>query len=282
MSISVIIISKDRQALLDEALASAVGQRLQPTEIIVVDDGSICPVEVPWLDSGIPVRVIRQQQQGASAARNTGARHASGHFLAFLDDDDLWDADYLEKVVSCAEQHEAGLVVTWMDTLNGELRGRGKRIAPDLLDNELYSSNPGVTGSNILFTSALFQRLDGFDESLMISEDKDILIRSIPLGTVAVLQNALVQHRIHTSSRLSDNIRNDKTKMLCKEYFLKKHSDSMPPASRSRMFAELAGSYILFKCGYAKFPVGIIYAFRSVWARFESILPKIAELSIKN
>src|SRR6266571_6351966 len=87
---SVIIPSFNRVALLGATLESIFAQRFTNFEIIVVDDGS-ADGTMDYLQSfGTRISVLQQPNRGAGAARNLGARHAQGRYLAFLDSDDLW------------------------------------------------------------------------------------------------------------------------------------------------------------------------------------------------
>src|SRR5262245_47305484 len=87
---SVVIPSFNRVALLATTLKSVFAQRFTDFEIIVVDDGST-DATMDYLESlEHRVKVFGQQNQGPGAARNRGARHSGGAYLAFLDSDDLW------------------------------------------------------------------------------------------------------------------------------------------------------------------------------------------------
>jgi GT2 family glycosyltransferase len=87
---SVIIPSFNRATLLGEALKSVFSQRCADFEVIVVDDGSTDGT-MDYLQSlGERAKVLSHPNQGPGAARNLGARHASGSYLAFLDSDDIW------------------------------------------------------------------------------------------------------------------------------------------------------------------------------------------------
>src|SRR5262245_55801056 len=87
---SVIIPTFNRAGLLAGTLESVFAQRFKELEIIVVDDGSTDGT-MDYLQSlGKRVIVLQQPNQGAGAARNLGAGHAKGIYLAFLDSDDLW------------------------------------------------------------------------------------------------------------------------------------------------------------------------------------------------
>ncbi len=110
-AISVIIPVHNREALLPETLASVWAQTLAPAEVIVVDDGSTdnsVRVAKRWRPH---VRVASQSQQGPGAARNAGIALASGDLLAFVDSDDLWPEDKLEKQAAVlAERPELDMV----------------------------------------------------------------------------------------------------------------------------------------------------------------------------
>ncbi|MGE4558772.1 MAG: glycosyltransferase family 2 protein, partial [Desulfobulbus sp.] len=92
--ISVILPTYNRAAFLERSIGSVLGQRLACDELIVVDDGStdatVAVVEQIAADSPVPLRLLRQENRGAAAARNAGIRAAGGELLAFLDSDDWW------------------------------------------------------------------------------------------------------------------------------------------------------------------------------------------------
>jgi len=88
LSISVIISSKDRPGPLRKALKSVISQVELPMEIIVVDDGSIPPLESSVRDLSSRIRVIRHKEnKGAACGRNTGIKASRGDILFFMDDD---------------------------------------------------------------------------------------------------------------------------------------------------------------------------------------------------
>ncbi|GAA1799185.1 glycosyltransferase family 2 protein [Agromyces neolithicus] len=86
-SVSVVIPAWNPGPFLAEAVTSAVDQIPAPLEVLVIDDGSSEPIEVPAYPI---VRVIRQRNAGPSAARNRGIRESRGDLVAFLDADDVW------------------------------------------------------------------------------------------------------------------------------------------------------------------------------------------------
>lgn len=90
--LSVVIPTWNRARLVCEAVESALSQRIGQVEVIVVDDGSNDDtVNMLTRNFGARIKLLRQPcRQGVSAARNAGARLASGELLGFLDSDDLW------------------------------------------------------------------------------------------------------------------------------------------------------------------------------------------------
>ncbi|MCR5675866.1 MAG: glycosyltransferase, partial [Lachnospiraceae bacterium] len=103
-------------AYLPRCMESIAAQTRTPDEVILVDDGSgdeCGPMCDRYAASGIgsaPVRVIHQENAGASAARNTGLKAAKGEWVAFVDPDDWLEPDYCEAALSFAIRSDADLV----------------------------------------------------------------------------------------------------------------------------------------------------------------------------
>ena len=96
LSISVIVPVFNRSVQLEAALASILSQSFQPSEVIVVDDGSQPPLQL----NHDRVQLIRvESNEGVSHARNLGIHAASSDWIAFLDSDDIWHEHHLESLV---------------------------------------------------------------------------------------------------------------------------------------------------------------------------------------
>lgn len=111
---SIIIPVYNVEQYLDECVQSVVAQTYRDFEVILVDDGSpdnsgtICD---RWAEKDSRVRVIHQENQGLSGARNTGIRAATGEYLMFLDSDDWWNGDaVLETVANRLEKTGADVL----------------------------------------------------------------------------------------------------------------------------------------------------------------------------
>ena len=97
-----------------QCLDSIVGQTLRDTEILCVDDGSsdsTLDILREYRDRDDRFIIIEQKNAGAGAARNAGLRRASGTYLSFLDADDFFAPDMLEKAVRAAEEYQADYIV---------------------------------------------------------------------------------------------------------------------------------------------------------------------------
>ncbi len=209
-SVSVIVPTCDRPALLERALRSIAAQEFAPLEVIVVDDAGLQHHDVlRHMDrlhiSSVQV-VTNAHRKGVSGARNTGAELGAGEFLAFLDDDDEWLPSYLSEA---RRQFESGD----LDVLCGDLLyqfhdgvDRPAMAAPErLLPESFLTGNPGLMGSNLILRKSLYKVIGGFDESLLAAEDGDLGLRlSLRDGVkYGRLSQRLVRVHKHNGARLT-------------------------------------------------------------------------------
>lgn len=106
-SVSVVLPTHDRPMLLAEAMQSVVAQTLSDWELIVVDDASVPAVDAARFgNEGGRVRVLRNGRSiGGAGSKAAGARSARGAFIAFLDDDDMYAPDLLERALAVFRSH---------------------------------------------------------------------------------------------------------------------------------------------------------------------------------
>lgn len=106
-SISVVIPVFNGEKYLAEAIQSVLNQTVPPSEIIVIDDGSTDHTAAVCRDFGDQIHYLKQENQGAAAARNLGIKEAAGTYLAFLDADDLWMPTRLQEGLSRIEENDS-------------------------------------------------------------------------------------------------------------------------------------------------------------------------------
>lgn len=112
--VTVVIPLYNKVRHIQRALQSVLGQTYKDFEIVVIDDGSTDGgAEIVSAFSNSRIRLIQQENAGASAARNRGIREATGELVAFLDADDEWLPCFLETVIGLRTRHpEAGMYAT--------------------------------------------------------------------------------------------------------------------------------------------------------------------------
>jgi glycosyltransferase involved in cell wall biosynthesis len=169
--ISVVITTKNRINLLPRAIQSILDQSWPTVEIIVVDDGSDAPVELPIADPRL--RLIRNEQsKGVSEARNIGFRAAQGQYFCMLDDDDWYLPGKLQLQADYLQQHpDIDLVFSRVITRNA-VGEEGYYLPLDHVHTpeiNLYAFNL-IHPSSALFRREVFDKVQ-FDAQVKKYED---------------------------------------------------------------------------------------------------------------
>jgi glycosyltransferase involved in cell wall biosynthesis len=203
--VSVIIPTHNRSALVLQALRSVQQQTIGDWEAIVVDDASEEDIQLVVNSLDDPrFRYFRTPRNfGAPGARNLGARHAAGEYLAFLDSDDQWLPRKLELDVDLFRRSapDVGLVYSGMifRTDDGHERVRLPRCE-GWIHAGVRKSNPIGTPSRVVVRRACFESVNGFDQALRSDEDWEFYVRVTERWSVASIPEALVIYREHLES----------------------------------------------------------------------------------
>ncbi|MCP4186438.1 MAG: glycosyltransferase family 2 protein [Gammaproteobacteria bacterium] len=195
MKISVVIPSYNRLPVLIRAIKSVLAQSSPVDEIIVVDDGSDDDT-VNQISSQFPqVNYLYQQNSGVSAARNYGIRQAQYPWIAFLDSDDSWLPDKIEKTRDSQQQQPDFLLFhsneIWIrngvrvNAMNKHQKFGGW-IFPQCLPLCVISP------SAVIMKRELFSDVDMFDESLPACEDYDLWLRICHQYPVCYIDKPLI------------------------------------------------------------------------------------------
>jgi glycosyltransferase involved in cell wall biosynthesis len=200
--ISVVIPAYNGGALLRAAVDSALAQDYPvPTEIVVVDDGSTERIE-PFLD-GVPdeVRVVRQANAGTAAARNRGIRESRGEYVAFLDQDDLWDANKLSWQVPKFSDDSIALVHAGARFMNTAGEVTSIVTADPSLDAHALLADCRLAVQTAVVRRSVLDELGGFDESLSGADDWDLWIRIVAQHRIAAVPETLATIRVHPGNQ---------------------------------------------------------------------------------
>jgi glycosyltransferase involved in cell wall biosynthesis len=185
-------------------------------EVIVVNDGSPDTVELeralePYSDR---LRYFKQENAGASVARNRGLRAAQGEYIAFLDADDVWLPNYLDEQLKFLREHNCDLVCA--DALIfGDTPDAGRTYMEWLMETAPPAGEVTfldlVSGERSLITSGVVTRRDLilevglFDEELRNAQDFDLWLRLAKNGArLAYHRKLLLRYRCHRNSLTGD------------------------------------------------------------------------------
>lgn len=198
-----VIIPAYESATLDQAVASVRAQTAAEWELIVVDDGSPRP-QVPSEVSDLCL--VRQPNTGPGGARNRGVALARGEFVAFLDSDDRWLPDKLERQLAAHDANPDWVLSTTdiaMVTPDGQelLRAKGRYglEAGAIPFAKLFRENC-VTTSAALARREAVQTAGGFDPNRRAAEDYALWLRLGWLGPVGYVDAVLTEHVEHEGS----------------------------------------------------------------------------------
>ncbi|RVO21878.1 glycosyltransferase [Sinorhizobium meliloti] len=189
-NVTVVIPTYNRVSPLKRALNSIARQTVDPAEVIIIDDCSEPAVldEVNAIASEFSKQLnvtllVNEHNRGANYARNRGIFAAVSNYVAFLDSDDLWLPEKLEKqVAAIAEAASADDKPILSATGRYRVDGRGDIIARQfgggvLNGEKIRGSNFIGTLSSVVVDTSIARRIRGFDESLTASQDWDFFIR---------------------------------------------------------------------------------------------------------
>lgn len=206
---SVIVPTHNRRQFLRLSLFSALRQRGVDIEVIVVDDASTdgtAAMISSWADRR--VRLLRQTSRGGvSATRNRGIEQASGEWIAFLDDDDLWAPDKLRLQLESATRDGRTWAYGGDVNVDDDLRvlSAFRPPTPEQVMEALPRYNPVPSGaSNAIVRADALAEAGPFDPDLRQTEDWDMWIRLARTGPPAYVARPLVAYRFHSANIAAD------------------------------------------------------------------------------
>lgn len=226
--VSVVIPTYNRADVLPRAIQSVLKQTLTDFEIIIVDDGSqdqTREVVEEFTDSRI--RYIRQENQGANAARNHGIKKATGKYISFLDSDDEFHEDHLKQVVNELELEDSGCIgvyTSYRRLSNKKLVHVSTATREQVTFKDIRKENMIGGFSVVTFRATVFQRVGHLDEQLQCAQDYDFYIRALYDGgyITGVPEYLVDQHTDGT--RISSDIQRKRAGL---ERIVEKHGEKL-------------------------------------------------------
>lgn len=215
-SVSVIIPTNRGGPFLDEAVASVRAQTVPVAEVILVDDGSPAP-GLGDVAARLGLRYLRQEPSGIAAARNLGVAHATGEWVAFLDDDDVWHPERIEEQLRALDARSDAVAC---GTGGWYMDGAGQRFGEDWWQHPASSQDllagrvplPRIT--TLTIRRQAYLDVGGCDSDMEPAEDNDLVLRLVATGEVATVPRPLVGYRRHggnlSSSRLRGRLAGDR------------------------------------------------------------------------
>jgi glycosyltransferase involved in cell wall biosynthesis len=207
--VSVIIPTFNRAHMLGDAIGSVVQQTYPKIEIIVIDDGSTDNT-AEFIDQLQDSRIqyIRQDNAGVAAARNRGISASQGEYVAFLDSDDMYKPDCIEKKIALANAYPECVLIgggcTYFTDAGNNLPPTPARKTISYSDLCIFTAFPGGT-CNIFAKRSAVIAAGPFNTSLSDSEDRDFLRRLATLGSIKSCDDYTVAIRVHSELRPNRN-----------------------------------------------------------------------------
>ena len=194
-SVSTIITTYNRREYVQRAIRSVLNQSHPVDEIILVDDGSTNGTQEEITGHFPEIRYFWQENQGISAARNLGIRHATSSWIGFLDCDDEWMDGKLARQLQALKRNPTCRIChtdeIWIR--------RGKRVNPkrvhlkfggDIFEKCLPLCI--ISPSSVLIHRDVFQKYGVFDPELPVCEDYDLWLRICAFLPVLFLNESLI------------------------------------------------------------------------------------------
>lgn len=257
-AVAIIIPCYNAQGTLAPTLDSALAQSFRDFVIVAVNDGSqddtLAILEQYAKRHPDKIQVISQPNRGQTVAKNVGIANSRGEFIAFLDSDDLWAPDKLEKQLTLmAARPDTGLCYTAarqidvqgavVGTIGVSASHRGRCV------NELILRN-NIVASSVLARRAAIERAGLFDEHLRACENWDLWIRIARDYAVEFIDEPLTSYRVHPNNMSKNFERMFQARM----YVIDKHlpQGDEDPELRERRREALFKAHLSFAKGYVE------------------------------
>lgn len=234
--VSAVITTHNRKELLVSAIESVLNQTYKNIECIVIDDASDDNTQ-EYIRKYIEeskvtyIYIPKEESKGGNYARNLGIKNAKGNYIAFLDDDDEWLCEKIEKQMKAMQENQKiGFVYCGIVS---EINQDKSTRMPQEINHEKYKEGDLsrevlvhiiCNTSVILVKKELLEKIDGFDENLKFWQEYEMCIRLLQITKAKIVRENLVLYRVFAGdkNRLSNKINGWEEAVA---YILDKHKD---------------------------------------------------------
>ena len=225
--VSVIIPTYNRENFIKKALDSVIAQTYLNFEVIVMDDGSTDNTrEVVDGYNNKKISYFYQENRGIAGARNAAINKSSGDYIAFLDSDDYWLPEKLERQMALFHEHsEYGMVASCCASirLDGSFRKKNRTGKSGWVLKDLFVKN-FIRTSSAMIKREYLEKAGLFDEKLRECEEYDLWLRIAALCPVGFINESLAVYVDNPDGISTDSLegRLFRLKVLEKDYLKKK------------------------------------------------------------
>ena len=251
--ISVIIPAYNAELTILETIASVQQQTLSDFELIVINDGSTDKtLELLGTVQDPRLKIYSYSNGGLPVARNRGIYNAIGDFISFLDADDLWTSDKLEKQLAALQKHpEAGVAYSWTCNMaekgDSFYPGQSVSFEGNVYAKLLVGGNFISSGSNCLIRRLAIESVGEFDFALRSCEDWDFYLRLAARWPFIVVPKHQILYRQSSGAMSSKIDVMEKYALIVLERAFKAappELQSLKNQSLSTLYQYLAGMYL--------------------------------------
>ena len=196
------------RGFLEEAIESVLYQTYKDFELLIIDDGSTDNTQEfceNFLDD-TRIKYFFKENGGISSARNKGIQESVGDYVCFIDDDDVWLSEKLEKQIKFFENckdPKIGIVHTWVTCIDGKgenIGGYSYETHGDIRD-VLFEKNVINATSSVMIKKNVFDKSGIFKEHMMQVEDYELWLRIAKCFHIYSVNEPLIKYRIHNINK---------------------------------------------------------------------------------
>ena len=200
--VSVVIPTYNRESFIEETIESVLNQTFKDFEIIVVDDGSTDNTKEKLKRFGTKIKLIEQKNSERAVSRNNGVKNSNSEYIAFLDSDDIWIKDKLEKQVNILNTRP-NVILAYGQCLRINEKSKPIKIAKRQLNGfsgRVYENlllRNFITSPTPLVRREYFNKTSGFQSQYIPYEDWEYWIRFSLMGDFHFIEEPVAYYRVH-------------------------------------------------------------------------------------